>query len=167
MKMTQIVGHAACSCAALLVGFGTADAADFVPFSNVETVCKACDAPAADVVSLNSSVEVRGTIVAENEDYLVMERYGEMRVVPKSEVASVEWASGAAPSGLGAEDQIILKGGHVLTGSIIEEKATPGLFRVRSSDGARIYVAFFSQIEAVYRAGKGAAVPAAVPATAS
>ena len=126
---------------------------NYKPFTKVEDVCPKCPKRASDTITLNSSAEVRAKIVAENNDFVVLTRYGEVRALPKSRVQSVEWANNSQPSGLTSQDQIVLRSGHVLTGSIIEEKSDPGYFRLQSSINQQTFVVFNSQIESVYKAG--------------
>lgn len=130
-----------------------ASAVEFEPFHEVENVCPDCEKPESDTVELSDGTTVRCTIVAENQDFLVVERYGETRGIPNSEVASKSYADGGPPSDLRSQDQIVLKNGHVLTGSIVDESDKPGHYQLKSAVGDFSYVVFKSQAEALYREG--------------
>ena len=135
---------------------GAVSAADFRAFTPVEDVCPTCPKRATDTVVMNNGTQIKALVVAENDDYLILSRYGEVRVLPKSRLSSVEWANDALRTGLTTQDQIVLSSGHVITGSILEENADTGLYRVQSSLNAQTYVVFKDQIEAVYKAGSRA-----------
>ncbi len=132
----------------------TGFAADFRPFSVVEDVCPTCAKRAEDVITLDNGTKVKARIVAENDDYLIMTRYGEVRLIPKSRLMSVDWANNAERSGLTSQDQIVLSSGHVVTGSIIEENSERGVYQLQSSLNQQVYVIFATQVEAVYKAGR-------------
>ena len=93
-------------------------------------------------------------IVPQSEKYVV-ERFGQIRVVGKQLIGNVTFAGGNKPSGLTAGDHILLKNGHVLVGTIVEEKESPGLFRLDSRLGNKSqFIAFKTQIASVYKDGK-------------
>ena len=69
-------------------------------------------------------------------------------------IKSMTWATGNAPSNLTSQDQLLLKSGHVLTGTILEEKAKPGLFRLQSSTSRQTYVVFKAQVAQAFRGGQ-------------
>lgn len=140
---------------ALLCGVSSAAVAqDFQPFSNVKDVCPSCPKTATDVITLNNNTKIRAKVVAENTDFMVIVRYGELRVVPRSKVESVVWGDGSKAAGLTSQDQIVLKNGHVLTGSITEEKDEPSsYFRMQSGVNKQTYVIFKTQVSKAYKAG--------------
>ncbi|GEM_PF-1996870 len=128
-------------------------AQEFRPFSEVEDVCPDCEPTAADVVSLTSGESVRCDVVAQNEDFMVLERYGEVRAVSRDNVTSVEWADGQRPGDLESSDQILLNNGHVLTGTITETNDTPGHYVMKSDVSDVSFVVFKTEAKAVYRDG--------------
>jgi hypothetical protein len=130
-----------------------AHAQEFRPFSELEDVCPDCEPTAADVVSLTSGDSVRCDVVAQNEDFMVLERYGEVRSVGRDQVTSVEWADGQRPGDLESSDQILLNNGHVVTGSIVETGETPGHYVVESDVSDVSFVVFKTEAKAVYRDG--------------
>lgn len=132
---------------------GVSTAADFRPFTPVQDVCSACSKRAEDAITMDNGTKVKARIEAENDDYLILSRYGEVRLMPKTRLTSVDWANNAARSGLTSQDQVILKKGHVITGTIIEENAETGLLRIQSSLNQQIYVVFAREAEAIYKAG--------------
>lgn len=125
----------------------------FQPFTPVTDVCTTCPQPRADVLTLNDGTKLRGTIVGENTAFYAMMRHNEVRAVEKSGVQTVEYAAGSKPVSLGSMDQILLKSGHVLNGSITEDKAKPALFQLKSSTGSETFVVFKSEVSKVYRNG--------------
>ena len=138
----------------MCLGSAQGMAADFRPFSSVEDVCPTCAKRAVDTITLDNGTKVKARIEAENDDYLVLSRYGEVRIIPKSRLMSVEWANNSERSGLTSQDQLVLSSGHVLTGSIIEENKEQGIYRLQSSLNQQIYVVFGTQVESVYKAGR-------------
>ncbi|MFB6350165.1 MAG: hypothetical protein ABEN55_08060, partial [Bradymonadaceae bacterium] len=143
--------------AGLVVGMGLASPAvtqvEFQSFSNVETVCPDCEKPKSDTVELTGGKKIRCTIVAENDDFLVVERFGEVRGIPLQKVASKSFKDGNRPSNLKSQDQIVLKNGHVLSGEIVDESDKPGHFQLKSSVGDFSYVVFKREAKALYRKG--------------
>lgn len=129
-------------------------AQDFKPFSNVKDVCPACPKPTTDVITLDNNTKIRAKVVAENVEFMVIVRYGEVRVVLRRKVESVSWGDGSKSAGLTSQDQLVLNNGHVLTGSITEEKDTPSAyFRMQSGVNKQTYVIFKSQVAKAYKAG--------------
>lgn len=150
--MWRRVIEAAAVCVVMSVGL-SATAADFRPFSAIQDVCPTCPKRAEDTITMDNGTKVKARIEAENDDYLILARYGEVRAFPKSRLMSVDWANNSARSGLTSQDQIVLNTGHVLTGNIIEENSETGLYRLQSSLNQQIYVVFAKEAEAIYKAG--------------
>ena len=128
-------------------------AVSFKPFKEVENVCPDCEKPKSDEVELADGNTIRCNIAAANEDFLVLEKYGEVRAVPNTQVESRSFADGSPPSDLRSQDQIVLKNGHVLTGKIVDESDEPGHFQMKSSVNDFSYVVFKSEAKALYRDG--------------
>lgn len=128
-------------------------AVDFVPFGSVHDVCPTCPKRAVDEITLNNKLTVKAKIVAENTLFYVVHRFGEVRAVPKANVAGVVWANGTRRSGLLSQDQIVLTHGVVFTGSIVEEKSNPGFFRLQSSLNNQTFVIFKVKVRSVFKAG--------------
>ncbi len=125
----------------------------FQPFTPVTDVCTTCPQPRADVLTLNDGTKLRGIIVGENTAFYAMMRHNELRAVQKSGVQTVEYSAGSKPVSLGSMDQILLKSGHVLNGTITEDKAKPALFQLKASHGSETFVVFKSEVSKVYRNG--------------
>jgi hypothetical protein len=130
-----------------------ASAIDFKPFTDVENVCPDCSSSPFDTVTLQDGSEIRANIVAENSDFFVLERFGEVRAISHDRVESTSWADGR-PSNLNKQDQIVLQNGHVFTGTIVDRSDKPGHMQLDSSIGETSYVVFETEIEALYRQGK-------------
>jgi hypothetical protein len=104
-----------------------------------------------DVVVLSNGYRVWGNVVAQNESYYVVERFGEFRAVTKAESTSIEWKDKGGPAHLGTGDQILLKNNVVLHGAITEEK-TGRYFVIQV--GPLRHVAWVDQIRSVHKGGK-------------
>lgn len=153
------------ACAATLLGISTtAFAADFKPFTPVTNVCPECEQPKADEMKLKDGQAIRGTVVAENVDFYVFLRYGEVRAIPKSLVASMTWANGKKPSGLDGFEQILLKNGHVLSGTITNDSDKPPLFELKASFADVKFMVTKDQIKKAYRNGEEFEVVFEMPA---
>jgi len=122
----------------------------FRPFTPVKNVCPTCKVTNFDQVVLLNGAKVRCNVVAQNDDHYVVELFGEYRAVKKSEVSSVEWKN-KAPRKLPLGDQVILKTGLVLHGTIADEQ-TGRYFTV--TVGTLKHVVWVSQIDSVYKNGK-------------
>lgn len=143
-----------CGLALGLVGMSASSfAVDFKPFTPVKNVCPECEQPKADEFEFNNAQKVRGTVVGENNDFYVMLRYGEVRAVPKSMVRNVSWADGSKPSGLSGMDQILLKNGHVFSGTIIKEQEKPALMKIKVSYADITFTINNSEIDRAYKNG--------------
>lgn len=131
-----------------------AGAQEFQPFTDVGDVCPDCPGPHTEVLTLVGGETVKANLVAENDDFFVAERYGEVRTIPHAVIATVKWTDESRRSELKSQDQILLPNGHVLTGKIIKESDEPAFFQLESSLGDFTHVAFEGQIDRVYRQGK-------------
>jgi hypothetical protein len=120
-------------------------------------MCGDCELPAGygDVLSLAGGVQVKGRIIAENDSYYVVERFGEVRAVGKRTVSKTTFAAGSKPTGLNRGDHILLDNGHVIVGKIVAEKDKPGLFKVESRLGGGATITVFKHVVAsVHKEGK-------------
>jgi hypothetical protein len=142
------------SCALMILGLsGTAFAQDFQAFTPVQSVCPDCALPKADVLTLSGGQTLRGTVVAENQDFYVVVRYGEVRAIPKTNVQSIAWADGTKPGALNNLDQIVLQNGHVLSGTIIQESNEPPYIQIKSSFADFTYTVAKSEVAKAYKGG--------------
>ena len=122
----------------------------FKPFTAVKSVCPTCESQRFDTVVLLSGRRIAANVVVQNQDYYVLRRLGEVRVVAKSEVGSIQ-AREAAKTGAKPGDQLILKNGLVLHGRIV--KHVSGRYFVILAGGKQ-HVAWVSRVEKAYKAGK-------------
>lgn len=130
----------------------------FTPFTSVSNVCPKCTTgPKFDEVALLAGKKVAANVIAQNSDYYVVERFGELRMIKKGDVSAVEWKD-KGPRKLAAGDQILLKSGVVFHGAITEE-LKGRLFVIRV--GERTHQVWNSQIQAVYRGGNLYTLPPA------
>jgi hypothetical protein len=125
----------------------------FTPFTPVKNVCPQCTQQKADVITTSDGNKIRGTIVAVNPDFYTMVRYSEARAIPRGEVQSVEWANGTKTAGVDSKDQVVLKNGTVLTGSVVDDKEKPAVIQLKSNYNGVTYVVFKDQIDKFYKGG--------------
>ena len=128
----------------------------FSPFARVGNVCPKCPAAKLDSIRLTNGFKVAGNVIAANDAFYVIERFGEHRAVTKTEVAQVEWKGKSAPGNLSTGDQILLKNGVVFHGAITEEKAGRYL---EIQVGSFKHVVWNSQILSVHKGGTAYTLP--------
>ncbi len=136
----------------------------FTPFTTVSNVCPSCPKRKTDEVKLTSGLTLACKIVAQNDSYYVVTRFGELRAVMRNEIASIKWADESKGAQLSTGDQVLLKNGVVLHGSIVEQQ--PGRLLVIQVDSSR-HIVWFGQIDKLHRNGQqqelGAAAAPARP----
>lgn len=130
-----------------------AQALGYPPFTPVKNVCPQCTQQKADIIKTSDGKTIRGTVVAINPDFYTIVRFSEARAIPRAEVQSVEWANGTKTGGVDTRDQIFLKNGTVLTGSIVDDKEKPAVYQLKSSYNGMTYVVFKDQVDKFYKAG--------------
>ncbi len=137
----------------LAVPASSANAASytFKPFTDLNTVCPKCEPQPADVLTLKDGKTVRGKVIAMNSAFYTVRRYGEVRTVPKADVTNVAWQNGSQPVGIDTLDQIVLKNGHVLTGSIAKEDTRARV--LKSATPEQTFIVAFSETAAVFKRG--------------
>ncbi len=129
----------------LLLGSG------FKPFPVVKNVCPLCKGkPSFDTVVLTTGAKIRCDVIAQNSDYYVLERFGVLRMVRKTDVSSVEWKSNTPPK-LATGDQVLLHSGLALHGTIYTVQK--GRF-IEIRSGKHMHTVWVSQIQAAYQGGK-------------
>jgi hypothetical protein len=95
----------------------------FRPFSPVNEVCPTCTTgPQYDKIQLVDGRELRAVVIAENEAFYVITKFGELRALAHDQVRSVT-KSADAERPKGVDDQILLKDGIVLAGTIKQAAA--------------------------------------------
>ena len=122
----------------------------FTPFTAVQSVCPGCPKGRSDEVKLISGETLRCQVLAQNDDYYVVTRFGEHRAVMKNEIASIKWAVEGTGAKVGG-DQVLLKNGVVLHGSVVEQQS--GRWLMIEVGSAR-HVVWLSQIQRLHRAGR-------------
>ena len=127
-------------------------------FTPVKDVCPTCAKPAQDIITLGDGRKVLARVVAENEDFFVVSRYGEVRAISKGGGMRIAWSNSRQPTGLTSQDQLVLSNGHVLTGAIVEQKDKPALIRLQSSVNQQTFIVFLDQVTAMYKDGRKVAL---------
>jgi hypothetical protein len=135
---------------------GVASAQVFKSFTHVESVCGHCSGGLPyDRIVLKSGEDVKARVLAENEAFLVLERYGELRAVGHDQVREVTKNQAVQrPPGYG--DQILLKDDVVLAGTINGELAKDAdhFDIVIPGTPTPLHQPARSTVAAVYRGGK-------------
>jgi hypothetical protein len=121
----------------------------FTPFSQVRNVCPRCPGPAADRVVLESGAQLDCQVVAQNVDSYIVERFGELRVVEKAQVASLKLREEIKVDA--TADQVVLKSGVVFSGRLVDE--AKDRYFVLEMNGRR-HVAWTSTVRRVYKGGQ-------------
>lgn len=138
----------------LVLGLPTrAWAQAFKPFTPVPSVCPSCtNGPKYDRILLRDGTEVRARVLAENEVFYVLEKFGEFRAVGRDQVQTVELNRDVdRPVGYG--DQILFKNDIVLAGTLTDSHATDS-FAILVPRSASPHVAPKSAVAYVYGGGK-------------
>ena len=123
----------------------------FRPFLQVTNVCPTCKTgPRFDTVMLTTGAKVLSDVVAQNDDYYVLKRFGEFRMVKKTDVSSVEWKTKTPPT-LVTGDQVLLHSGIAFHGTI--STVEKGRF-ITIQSGKFAHTVWSSLILTAYRGGK-------------
>ncbi len=124
----------------------------YIPFTPVTNVCPTCTTgPQWDRIVLKDGTEVKAVVVAENDKFYTLLKFGELRAVGKDQVQNVEKnAKAERPAGFG--DQILLQNGVVLAGTLkTKDDADP--MQLETPPSKTTQTAFRSVIDSVYRGG--------------
>lgn len=124
-------------------------ASGFRPFSPTTNVCKTCKLKGFDRLTLVKGEKLLCHVLAQNTDYYVIERFGEVRMIKKIKVRSLEWMN-HAPRTLKTGDQVLLHNGVAYHGTIVSEDKGRYL---SISTGKHIHVIWNSMIAELYRSG--------------
>ena len=136
----------------------------FVQFTHVRNVCPKCPkVQKLDVVVLNNSTRIECSVLAQNNQYYVLQRYGELRAALKTEVSKIEWKDKKPPPNLHLGDQILTSNNVVYHGTITGEQRGR-YFEIQV--GTHKHLVWHSQVTSVHRGGvpyqfqRAAAAPA-------
>lgn len=134
----------------------------FTPFTTTTNICPKCPKAKADVVSLTTGLKITCNVLAQNNDYYVLEWRGELRAVMRSEVQGIEWKEEGGAAKLGTGDQILTKNNIVYHGAIVQEQQGR-LFVIQV--GSLKHTIWHSQIQSVHKGGTPYSLtPAVTPA---
>jgi hypothetical protein len=128
----------------------------FKPFTQVESVCPSCDRNTFDFLILKNGLQVEGRIVTQNDTYYVIERYGEYRAIELGEVASIKGKAASSSPSPAPGDQILLKSGLLLHGTILEERTTRTL---TIQVGSFKHVVTVDQLLSIHKGGHPYSLP--------
>ena len=124
----------------------------FTSFTPVKNICPTCPkTQKVDVVLLTTGLRLECSVLARNNDYYVLERYGELRAALKSEVKSIEWKNKTAPPNLTVGDQILTTNNVVYHGTVTGEQKGR-YFEIKV--GTRKHLVWYSQVKSVHRGGQ-------------
>jgi hypothetical protein len=136
----------------------------FRPFSQVVDVCPTCTTgPQWDHVTLRTGGPIDAHVVAQNDAFYVLERYGELRAVAHDAVSGIEKAKHPDPLP-DYDDQILFSDGIVLAGTIKADPAAgPDRYEITVPPADLVHVAPKSAISVVYQHGKAIYTAPATP----
>jgi hypothetical protein len=125
----------------------------YKPFTPVTSVCPSCTTgPQYDRIVLRNGIEIRARLIAENEVFYVLEKFGELRAVGRAEVATIEKNRNVErPAGF--QDQILFKDGIVFAGALTESHGGDA-FEIIIPPSTTPAIAPRAAVAYVYRAGK-------------
>lgn len=123
----------------------------FTSFTQVRNVCPKCPKTTkTDVVVLNTGLRVECSVLAQNNEYYVLQRYGELRAAAKSEVKTIEWKNKTPSANLTVGDQILTTNNVVYHGTVTGEQKGR-YFEIQV--GTRKHLVWYSQVKTVHRGG--------------
>ncbi len=140
----------------VLFGSRVASGEPMKPFTAVTDVCPKCTGgPAFDHVQLKSGQVIGARVLAENDRFYVIERFGELRALDRDQVTQIT-RNPSADRATGYGDQILLKDGIVLAGTITGDIApdAPHFDITTPKTPVPLHSAERSTVAAIYRAGK-------------
>jgi hypothetical protein len=148
----------------VLAATSGAHAQVYKPFTKVDDACPRCSGgPAYDRIALRGGDELRAVVIAENEAFYVLLRFGELRAVGRDQVASVTKNDAAVrPPGFG--DQILLVDGTVRAGTMDADPAPDAAFFDLKVPETQVHHVARVAVAAVYRGGKRVYAATAAPA---
>jgi hypothetical protein len=125
-----------------------------IPFTPVSSVCPTCTTgPKYDRIVLRDGSDAKARVIAENERFYVLEKFGELRAVGRDQVRTVEKNPAVErPSGL--PDQILFRDGIVLAGTLKSAKDDAEPFEMVEPISGTTVLGYRAAISLVYRAGK-------------
>jgi hypothetical protein len=138
--------------AGIVVAIAThAHAQTLIPFSDVHSVCTAncTGGPAYDRIVLKNGTEVLARVLAENDRFLLLEKFGELRAVGRDQVQTLD-KNPKTERAAGYGDQILANDGIVLAGTL-KSPQNGDWFELTA--GGLTQVANKSVISSVYRGG--------------
>jgi hypothetical protein len=148
---SAVFGLLACG---LVLGFNApAEAQEFKPFDEVPSTCPTCPQKGYDKITLKEGPVVLAVVVAENSMFYVLAKFGELRAVAKDLVASVE-RNPEADRPKGHEDQLLTKGGLVLSGKVVADDAATGYVEFATVGCANHMKVLKSMVSVIFKAGK-------------
>ena len=124
----------------------------FAPFTHVDDACPKCSGgPAYDRITIDGE-DVRAVVVAENEAFVVLMRFGELRAVGRDHVRRIDRDDKAVrPAGYG--DQILMADGTVRAGTLKTDPATGDFIDLAVPETPLHHISR-AAVVAVYRGGK-------------
>jgi hypothetical protein len=136
-----------------VVAQGDVRAQALIPFSDVKSVCsQGCTGgPEYDRVVLKTGMEIRARVVTENDRFVVVEKFGELRALGRDQIQTLDKNSkserGSYP------DAILIRDGTVLAGTLTSAQDDVDPFQLTSGNGFN-ETAWKSVITAAYRGGR-------------
>jgi len=147
----SIVGVLAFAVVSTYVAIGAAQS--FRPFDEVTSSCAKCPTPGVDKVTLKDGQVVEAVVVAENPKFYVLAKFGELRAVGLDQVANVE-RNPHADRGKGHVDELLSKGGLVVSGQLVSDDAATGYVEFASVGVPAHMRILKSMVAMIFKSGK-------------
>ena len=149
--VSTIVGVLACGAVSTHAAIGKAQS--FRPFDDVTSNCAKCPIPGADKLTLKDGQVVDAIIVAENPNFYVLAKFGELRAIGLDQVAKLE-RNPKADRGKGHVDVLLTKGNLVVSGQLISDDASTGYVEFASVGVATHMRILKSMVAVIFKSGK-------------
>ena len=149
--VSVVVGVLACGAASTYVAIGRAQS--FRPFDDITSSCPKCPSPGTDKVTLKNGQVVEAVVVAENPMFYVLAKFGELRAVGLDQVAKLD-RNPNAKRGTGHVDELLSKGGLVVSGQVVSDDTSTGYVEFASVGVATPMRILKSMVAVIFKSGK-------------
>jgi len=146
-----VVGVLACGAVWTYAASGRAQS--FRPFDEVTSSCPKCPSPGNDKLTLKDGQVVDAIVVAENPKFYVLAKFGELRAVGLDQVAKLD-RNPHADRGKGHVDELLSKGGLVVSGQLVSDDTATGYVEFASVGVATPMRILKSMVAVIFKSGK-------------
>jgi len=146
-----IVGLLTCGVVSTYVATGRAQS--FRPFDEITSSCPRCPSTGTDRLTLKDGQVVEAIVVAENPMFYVLAKFGELRAVGLDQVAKLD-RNPKADRGTGHVDELLSKGGLVVSGQVVSDDPTTGYVEFASVGVATPMRILKSMVAVIFKSRK-------------